>query len=263
MEKEKILSAFIAEIKKEFKDENWDYLDFIKERVLSSQPETSAKAPVMKMPPIIINKYMLMASFGSIDTKENEVIFSIFRGKELLISDVLDFNLVITKFIEFAYAPVNMLQVPTTEEIETKAREFAQKCDPRNETRVKQADIYFGFKMCGEWLRELSSQPTTEKLSKDEINKAIDFGFNKCKEFGDITKPERETFICSLAIPEGENKQDNTSEMADEPNFFKWREDNGWFSINDKKFDYQRGFKSRQYETKEGLHKLFLNRNTL
>lgn len=30
------------------------------------------------------------------------------------------------------------------------------------------------------------------------INKSIDFGFEKCKEFGDITKPERNDFIQSL-----------------------------------------------------------------
>jgi hypothetical protein len=31
-----LLFAFIAEIKREFKDENWDYLDFIAERVLKA-----------------------------------------------------------------------------------------------------------------------------------------------------------------------------------------------------------------------------------
>ena len=31
-----LLFAFIAEIKKEFADQNWDYLDFIAERVLKA-----------------------------------------------------------------------------------------------------------------------------------------------------------------------------------------------------------------------------------
>ena len=32
----KLLFAFIAEVKKEFADQNWDYLDFIAERVLKA-----------------------------------------------------------------------------------------------------------------------------------------------------------------------------------------------------------------------------------
>lgn len=37
---ELILEKFIKEIKDEFKDENWDYLDFIKDRVLKSNRDT-------------------------------------------------------------------------------------------------------------------------------------------------------------------------------------------------------------------------------
>lgn len=32
-----LLTAFISEVKREFKDENWDYLDFIADRVLNNQ----------------------------------------------------------------------------------------------------------------------------------------------------------------------------------------------------------------------------------
>jgi hypothetical protein len=35
-ERSKLLFAFIAEVKKEFADENWDYLDFIAERALKA-----------------------------------------------------------------------------------------------------------------------------------------------------------------------------------------------------------------------------------
>lgn len=33
--KSEVLSDFIAEVKKEFPDQNWDYMDFIKDRVLN------------------------------------------------------------------------------------------------------------------------------------------------------------------------------------------------------------------------------------
>ena len=35
--RKELLGAFIAEIKKEFTDENWDYLEFIKDRVLKNE----------------------------------------------------------------------------------------------------------------------------------------------------------------------------------------------------------------------------------
>lgn len=35
-EKGRLLDAFIAEIRKEFSDQNWEYLDFIKDRVMAS-----------------------------------------------------------------------------------------------------------------------------------------------------------------------------------------------------------------------------------
>ena len=37
-----------------------------------------------------------------------------------------------------------------------------------------------------------------ELLNSDTINKAIDWGFEMCKKYGDITKPERQNFIISL-----------------------------------------------------------------
>lgn len=36
------------------------------------------------------------------------------------------------------------------------------------------------------------------KYTQEQMEKAIEFGFNKCKEYGDITKPEREDFYQSL-----------------------------------------------------------------
>ncbi len=36
-EEKELLYTFIAEIKKEFANENWDYLDFIAERVINKQ----------------------------------------------------------------------------------------------------------------------------------------------------------------------------------------------------------------------------------
>ena len=42
------------------------------------------------------------------------------------------------------------------------------------------------------------------KYTLDDINKAIAFGFEQCKKFGDITKPERSDFIESLSEEQSE-----------------------------------------------------------
>lgn len=37
-----------------------------------------------------------------------------------------------------------------------------------------------------------------ELYTKEQMDKAIEFGFYQCKKFGDITKGERENFYLSL-----------------------------------------------------------------
>ena len=45
----KVLSIFIKEIKDEFKDQNWDYLDFIAERVLRRLDESTQQPPALDL----------------------------------------------------------------------------------------------------------------------------------------------------------------------------------------------------------------------
>lgn len=58
----------------------------------------------------------------------------------------------------------------------------------------------------------LSEHPK-QVFSKEDINKAIDFGFEKCKTYGDITKPERYEFINSLHPTQVEPKDDVAVEL--------------------------------------------------
>lgn len=63
MTQKELLMAFIAEIKKEFADSNWDYLYFIAERVLNSLPDSetgNGEWISVNQPPTIGDEYLVV-----------------------------------------------------------------------------------------------------------------------------------------------------------------------------------------------------------
>jgi hypothetical protein len=91
----------------------------------------------------------------------------------------------------------------TPEEIENQARKYAF-INPNQKPIDEEERYYIGAPAIGKYdgfiegFKQCQQENIEVKYTLKDINDAIDFGFEMCKKYGDITKPERTTFIESV-----------------------------------------------------------------